>query len=182
MSCRDTDAVATEPAERPAAGLRGLTKLLGSSVLGKVVAAVGSPLLVLLYDAAAFGAFATVAAATSVLNIVLAGRYEQAIPVAATDAEARGLLHLTRRLVVLSAGIVAIFAFVARTPLEGVSPLGRVPLWWAWLPLGLLLSGWATAQSAWATRTSSTDRLSRFQLGQGVGSVGLQALCGLAGG
>jgi len=153
-----------------------------ATAIGQAALVLASPVLARLYTPADFGLLAAFTAAASVLIAVGSLRFDLAIPVAADDEEAAGLLVVAIALAGMTAiGAGTLVALVGGPLAEALRVPGLAPFLWL-VPVALLVGGSGQALAAWATQARAFRRLGRLRATQGLGMAGLQAGFGFAGG
>lgn len=154
---------------------RHLAWLSGGLFVGQILLLAVTPLLSRLYSPADFGAFAVIAALNGIFGLVMAGRYEYAIPLAREENEVGALIALstifTALLALLSCLLVWMFA---KTIAELVGVPQLAPYFWLVPPL-LLATGLGQPLDYWfmsrgRTKLCGVSRAVQFG-GQGVSQV-----------
>jgi O-antigen/teichoic acid export membrane protein len=164
---------------------RRLTLLSGGTFFGQAILMVSSPLLTRLFTPAEFGALAVFTALTSMLIVVMALRYEFAVPVCRDAEDALAVVAVSGIVVTLLSLLVALGVLVGGKPfadqvgLEGFEGLIWLlpPLLWLW-GLSLPLSGWSIRQGSF--RLNAASNLGQFAA-QAMAQLGLGAAGGGAG-
>lgn len=152
--------------------VRATLTLLTGGALAQLAPLLLGPLIARLYTPAAMGVFTQFATVAATLAVAASLRYEQALPLARADGEARALLALALRLVALAV-------------------LLSLPLAWAlhavgWLPLPALLpvaigsAGLLQVLMLWANRAQRFGALAASRLVQYGGAALLQVGLGWA--
>ncbi len=152
--------------------VRATLTLLTGGALAQLAPLLLGPLIARLYTPAAMGVFTQFTTVAATLAVAASLRYEQALPLAQADGEARGLLALALRLVALAV-------------------LLSLPLAWAlhavgWLPLPALLpvaigsAGLLQVLMLWANRAQRFGALAASRLVQYGGAALLQVGLGWA--
>jgi O-antigen/teichoic acid export membrane protein len=153
-----------------------LTLFTGNS-LAQLISLAAAPLLARLYTPQDFGVLALYLSAVALLSIVATGRYELAIVLSETQADARHLLAAA-----LGLSLVFSVALLLAVWLWGhalAARLGQVP-WVAWmLPLSVALTALINSLSCWANRQQQYSPLAVNRVVQSGASAG--ASVGLAG-
>lgn len=161
--------------------MRRMAVLSGGTLLGQLILVASSPLLTRLFDPHAFGLFAIFNSLNAIAGMVMALRYEFAIPLCRTQREAAAMaavcLVTTTALSLLS--IVAVWAFgpwlAART---GTPALAA----WLWLmPPSLFLYGLSLPLDYWSIRDGTIRSNAATRLTQSLGQIAPQLGLGLAG-
>lgn len=161
--------------------MRRLALLSGGTALGQGLLVVGSPLLTRLYSPADFGVLAIFSSLSAILGMVMALRYEFAIPLCDDDAEAADMVGLSAVVTILLTLLLAVavwglapwFALVVDAP-------SLEPLLWL-LPPVMLICGLTLPLNFWSVRQGTFRINSASQLAQSGGQVGSQLALGAAG-
>ena len=153
---------------------RDLLVLTSGSAIGQFVGLIAMPVLTRLYTPAEYGVMGVYMSVLGILAVVAMLRYEAAIPISETDADALNVLALSCSIVVVTslacAGVV-LFAAQPLTTLLRVPTLAPV----AWLlPIGMLGYGLYRAFSLWAVRQQDFQTLASTKVTQGLGLVSTQ--------
>lgn len=160
---------------------RSLVVVGAATAVGQAALVIASPVLARLYTPAEFGVLAAFTAATSVLVAVGSFRFDLAIPVAADDDTAAGLLVVSVAVATAAAIAIGLLVLVAGGPLTAVLGVpGLAPFLWL-IPVAMLLGGTGQALGAWATHARAFTRLGLQRATQGVTQAGLQVGFGFAG-
>ena len=153
--------------------LRASLTLLAGGVLAQALPLLLGPWLTRLYSPQEFGQFHLFAAVAANLAVVACGRYEFALPMASTAAEAHALRRLSLRLLVaaslLCAGIGAAWA----SHQSVAYPLA--------LPLAVASLGLVSLATLWANRAQQFRALATARVLQYGGGALAQVLAGVAG-
>lgn len=161
--------------------LRRVALLSGGTILGHAVTLAVSPILTRLYSPAEFGLFGVFVALCGLPSGIMTLRYEFAIPVCRSDAEA---VRVTAAALLVSLGLACVIALavglVPASWLDRLDTPGLAAALWL-LPLSLLFWGWSLTLSYWSVRrgTFRANALGKVlqMVSQGVAQLG----AGLAG-
>ena len=160
---------------------RRLAWLSGGTLLGQLLLTATMPLLTRLYTPADFGLFAVLGALNGIFGMVMAARYEYAIPLAAKDNEAAALVVLCS-LVALALTLLSmllLWGFGERlAELTGMPEL--VPLLW-FVPPILLLTGLGQPFEYWSIRRGTLRLNSASRVVQLGGQAAGQSVLGFLG-
>lgn len=160
--------------------LKGVLALASGTIGAQFVTVLASPLLTRFYTPEDFGVLAVFVALLGVLSVVSSVRYELAIPMARTAAEALNILALA-----VSINIVCSLAIgLLLLGLHGkIIRLLDVPLLapYLWvLPIGVILVGTYRALTFWAVRENIFSVIAQTKLTQAILGVGTQLAVGVA--
>jgi O-antigen/teichoic acid export membrane protein len=147
---------------------------------GQAIMILASPLLARVYTPDQFGAYGVYVALVSIAAVVVALRYDAALPLPAEDDEAVDLLALSAIVAVVMSLLIGLAVWLAVTQFiaDPSSPLRAL----AWLmPLGLLLTGFQQILTFWATRQEAFRESARSNLLQGATMSATQLALGVLG-
>jgi O-antigen/teichoic acid export membrane protein len=153
---------------------RSVSVLVGGTAGGQVLLVLVAPVLTRLYAPEDFGLLAVYASLLAIIGVVSSLRYELAIPLPESDAEAANIAVLSLLLVVgstfLSALAVLLFS-------EAIAALLGVPqiadyLWL--LSAGILLGGTYTVFNHWCIRTKQFTMIAATTLRQALATIAIQ--------
>lgn len=159
---------------------RGTVVLAGGTAIGQFIVFLSAPVLTRLYQPQDFGVLATYTSLIGILSVVIALKYEVAIPLPRGSRQAANVLALSLLSVFCMAGAVAVAVPIVSTiwPSAGRS-LSDTGIYWL-LPLGLLGAGAYNVLSFWAVRKRDYHQLAKTKLSQATGQVFAQVGLGLA--
>ena len=164
---------------------RRLTLLSGGTFFGQAILMLSSPVLTRLYAPAEFGALAVFSALASMLVVIIALRYEFAVPVCRDSDDALAVVAVSAIVVtglcllLVVAALVAGDALAREVGLAGYEWLIWLlpPMLWVW-GLSLPLSGWSIRQGSF--RLNALSSLGQF-VAQAFSQLGMGAAGGGAG-
>jgi O-antigen/teichoic acid export membrane protein len=158
---------------------RNVAVLASGTAAGQVLTALAYVVLVRLYDPADFGLFAVFGAINMTVVAVASWRYELAIVLARTEAEAINLTALSMLLVVATSLLAgALFAAGGEPLLSLLDAAELAPLIW-FLPLAAIASSGNQVLGNWGNRARGYALLSWSQIWRSAGVAGAQVLAGL---
>lgn len=152
--------------------------LIAVSVSIQFIAFLLLPWVSRLYSPDVLGQFGLILTVSSILSIVVGGRYEQAIVVSQEPREQYALLRLTVVLTCLSQPVLQLLAAVVGYWIEG-SPVGVSWQYLYTVPLLVLALGLLNALSNYAIGCGCFGRLATSRTIQGLGNNGLKVGFGL---
>jgi O-antigen/teichoic acid export membrane protein len=176
------------PVPVPPPWSRALASLLGAGAVAQAVPLLLGPWLARLYTPAEWGVYALVWAVASNVAVVAWARYDMALPLARSDAEAQGLLALCVRigagvmlamLVVLAVLQLMAPAAIADTSISKTWAAGGMG-WWLLPPVVLALAGVQLATMV-ASRDQRFADISAAKVVQHAGGALAQGVAGAAG-
>jgi len=153
--------------------LRASLTLVAGGAVAQVLPLVLGPLLTRLFTPAEFGLYHLFAAVAANVAVVACARYEFALPMAQSDAEADALRVLCLR--ILAAVTLASAIGAAGWWLAGSA------VWVAWLPLAVASAGAVSLATLWATRGQRFSALATARVLQYGGAALAQVAAGWAG-
>ena len=160
---------------------RNVAVLAGGTALGQGLAVLASPLLTRLYTPSGFGVLAAYTSIFSILLVVVALRYELAIPLPEDDETAGHLLALSLAIVSGMSLVVGLAVWLLRDHAARWTNAPALESYLWLLPLGLLGMGFYQALNYWAVRKRAFSRVAQTKLGQSIGMVLTQIGLGLLG-
>lgn len=160
--------------------LRSVGMLVSGAVLAHAITALAMPVLSRLYSPADFSALAVFASILSIIGVAAGLRFDVAVPIPDSDADAVNVLGLS----LLCAGAVAALLAVPVLwmPERVAGWLGQpvlAPLLWM-LPLGVFLVVGYSALQSWFVRRKAFGLIARTRIVQSAASTGTQIGLGLA--
>lgn len=159
---------------------RAVAVLAGGAALGHAITAVSMPVLTRLYTPADFGVLAVFSAVFAVVAVAACLRYEIAIALPASEAEAADLL------IVSTACAAAVSLLLAGVVLAWAQPLSAwlgtpVIAAYLWLlPVCTLLAGMFAGLQGWLVRQRRFATLARTRVAQSAAAAGTQIAVGAA--
>ncbi|WP_170971412.1 MULTISPECIES: lipopolysaccharide biosynthesis protein [Mesorhizobium] len=155
--------------------------LVSASVVAQLVVLAATPLTTRLYGPADFGAFAVFTAIFALVLVVSSFRYELAVPLPRSDANAFGVLSLALCLNCAVALLVAPAVVIWRAPLAQLlnAPELSDILWI--LPIAIIGAGSYRAFRLWAVRRHEFGTIARTRIVQSIAMVVVQIGAGFAG-
>ena len=160
---------------------RGVAVLTGGTVFAQALMILVLPILTRLYTPDEFGVLAVFVAILSIISVVACLRYEIAIPLPESDADAAnlGAVALLSMIGTCILTVFLVIVFDERIVLFVNQPALGSYLWL--LPIAVALTcGYAVFQY-WATRKKAYKRIARTRLEQSVGGISTQLIFGWAG-
>jgi O-antigen/teichoic acid export membrane protein len=152
--------------------IRATLTLLAGGALAQLAPLLLGPFIARLFTPEAMGLYTQFITVAATLAVAASLRYEQALPLAREDSEARALLALSLRLLAL--------AVLASAPLAwALHAAGGLPLP-ALLPLAVLAAGTLQVLTLWATRAQRFGALASSRVAQLGGGAALQLALGWA--
>ncbi|MCV2354543.1 oligosaccharide flippase family protein [Paucibacter sp. B2R-40] len=149
-----------------------VTKLAGAAAFSQLIPMLAAPLLTRWYSAAEIGQWALFAALAANLATVACARYEYAIVLPRSTAEAGLVLQLS---LVVCAGMAALLTAVVIAVLilvEDLGPIQGLGRQLMWLPLAFLLAGLTQALNLWNNRHKAFGVIAQARVvQQGVATV-----------
>jgi O-antigen/teichoic acid export membrane protein len=160
--------------------LRNVAVLASGTAVAQVLTILAYPVLMRLFSPADFGLYALFGAIVMTVTVVAGCRYELAIVIARTEAEAANLLALSLAMALaMSVASGAVFAF-GGDELMGLFGTERLGWLLALLPVSILAFASYGILSFWATRQKYFSRLSTSNVCRSVGVAAAQIALGLA--
>ena len=151
---------------------RGALALSGVTLLAQAVSALLSPLYARLYSASDYGVLGLYTSYLSIFLTVGALCYEQGIPVAADDDEAKDLTVLSVCVVIVAALLSVLLLCFGLVQVGGHEENLIGPYLWL-LPVGVVGGGLFMVVRLWALRKKAIDSIARATIHQTVGFHGV---------
>ena len=160
---------------------RGAATIASATAAAQFLTILAAPIIARLYTPSAYGAYAVAAAVLALIVSVACVRYDLAIPLPSSDAEAASVLALCLA-IVSGISFAVLLALVAAGPVImdalGAESLGA-SVWL--LPVGILGGGAFSGFVGWMVRTRAFREIGASQLTQSGTAVGMQIGLGLLG-
>jgi O-antigen/teichoic acid export membrane protein len=152
--------------------LQATLTLLAGGLLAQLLPLLLGPWLTRLYQPEQFGHYTLFVAVAANFAVLACARYDFALPLARDETEARDLMALCVRVLLLVTWGSALAAVAAVA-------MG-VPTFWLWLPLAVAIAGAAQWLAQWSTRAERFTALSASRVTQYGGAALAQVASGLA--
>jgi O-antigen/teichoic acid export membrane protein len=156
---------------------KSVAKLAGGAAIGQVLTLGASPILARLYAPSDFGTLGVFASITSIATMFAALRYEQAIPLAESDNEAKDVALLSFCVLltfcVISFGFLSYTAWMGHSLIDGLSP-GFMLL----LPLSVFAGSMYRILVNLTIRARDYGPIAATKLYQSIGQVVVQLSAG----
>lgn len=149
--------------------IKSATVLASGTIFGQVVVFTSYPILTRLYSPEDFGVLAVYSSILAILIVIAGFRYQNAIPLPATDASAINLMLLSLIGLVILTVIVSVLTFFLS---DDIAKLTQTPDLnkYAWLfPISIFFGGIYQVFSFWAVRKKEYKVLAHTKLRQGSG-------------
>ena len=171
----------TPASSRPSPfGVDVLTLVTGTTI-AQIITVLASPVITRLYGPETFGILALFTSITSVISVVACMRYELAIMLPESDAEAANVFGLSVIFVFIVSLVSFIPLFLFQQPLlQFLNAPQLGPFFWL-IPLTIFVSGIFLALNYWNTRTKHFHRLSTARVVSSCASTGAQLGMGFLG-
>ena len=150
--------------------IRAVATLLAGGALAQLAPLLLGPLIARLFTPEAFGVFTQFATVAAALGVAASLRYEQALPLAQADTDARALLALSVRLLLLAIALSLPLAWALHA--AGWLPLPAL------LPLAIATMGVLQVLMLWANRAQAFGALAASRVVQYGGAAMLQLAFG----
>jgi O-antigen/teichoic acid export membrane protein len=162
--------------------------MTGTSLAQAIPIAI-SPILTRIYTPNEFGFFAFYIAITSILVVMVTGRYEMAILLPKKDSDAMNLVALSATLSFFVSFIIFIVIMIFNEEIVSLIGVPELSVWLYWVPVSTLLMGIYQSLNYWSNRKSHYKRLAvsrvvqssstgAAQLAGAINSIGITGLVG----
>jgi len=140
-----------------------------------------SPILTRLYEPESFGVLGLFTAATTIVGVVAAWKYELAIVLPKTDEDAVQVFFLASLIVGGMTAVTWVGVTIASDDIAQLTGSATLGQYLVWLPVSVFMVGMYHVLNYWATRRTYYTKLSVSQGIRSLGIVGTQATAGAAG-
>lgn len=161
---------------------RGVGVLVGGTAGAQALMVLAAPLLTRLYSPDDFGLLAVYSGLLAICTVIAGLRYELAIPLPKSNAEAANVVVLSLVAVALTSTVVALAAWVWGSEIAATLEVPRLAEYFWLLPLGVLLIGTYQVFNYWAIRTKEFKAIAQTRITQTLGTLAVQLLGYKAGG
>lgn len=153
---------------------RGVSVLVGGTAGAQLLMVLAAPLLTRLYTPEDFGLLAVYAGLLALFGVVSSLRYEVAIPLPESNAEAANVLVLSLLVVLVMTSISAIMVFIiGEDVVKALNSPGLGKYFWL-LPVGVLFSGIYKVFNYWAVRTKAFGDIAKTRITQTLATLAVQ--------
>lgn len=166
-----------------------LTLMTGTSLAQAIPIAI-SPILTRIYTPNEFGFFAFYMAITSILVVMVTGRYEMAILLPKKDSDAINLVALSVALSFFISFFIFIVIMILNEEIVSLIDVPELSVWLYWVPASTLLMGIYQSLNYWSNRKAHYKRLAVCRVAQSsstgaaqlAGAINSTGITGLVGG
>jgi O-antigen/teichoic acid export membrane protein len=161
--------------------VRSVGLLVGGTAFAHLITVLALPVITRLYSPNDFSTLAVYTSLVSMLAGAACLRFEVAVPIAESDVDAINLLGLAMAVALATSAALAVFVLPYSSSLsELLNQPGFGGYLWL-VPLGIAVTGVASALQAWFARVKEFDSIVKARIGQSAAAVGCQLACGWAG-
>ncbi|HYD60718.1 MAG TPA: lipopolysaccharide biosynthesis protein [Noviherbaspirillum sp.] len=153
---------------------RRVVVLAGGNVLAQAITVAVAPILTRLYSVQDFGLMAVFVTLLSLVSVVGALRYEQAIPMPEDDKEAASLLVLSLLVLIAITGLAAIPLMMWRFEIAALLKTPALSDYMVLVPIGALLAGLYSTLNRWAVRRKAFAPLASTRMSQAFFAAAIQ--------
>ncbi len=158
---------------------RHVAMLTGGTAFGQAIVVLASPIITRLYTPEDMGILATFASLLGIMMVIVALRYELAIPLPEDDTTAANLLWLCFAIILGMVTLITLVLFLQGNKIGiWISAPQVTPYLWL-LPVGLLATGTYHTFTYWAIRKQAFQRIAQTKLTQSIGQVVTQVGMGV---
>lgn len=157
---------------------RGVLFVMSFTLGGQLVGLLCAPILSRLYQPAAFGAFAVVSALVIVVGSASSLRLDAAIPLPASDDEARVTAYLALACSFLTCSILMLVLWMFGPQLASALAFSGEPKWLMSVPIVGLGFAWSMVLTQWMIRFQKYGRVGSRSFLQSATTAGAQTLAG----
>jgi O-antigen/teichoic acid export membrane protein len=148
--------------------------LAGGNIVAQLITVAAAPLLTRMYSAQDFGLMAVFVTLLSLVTVIGALRYEQAIPMPEDDKEAASLLVLSLFVLCGVAGLAAVPLMLWREQIAGLLKTPALVDYMYLVPAGALLAGVYGILNRWALRRKAFTPLASTRMNQAFLTAAIQ--------
>jgi len=159
---------------------RGAATLMTGTAVAQAIPIAISPILTRLFTPADYGVFALYAALVAWLSTAAAGRYEMAVMLPETEADADALVVLSALLAACFSFVLLIIIWFAHDWVAGVLGQPEIAPWLFLLPVSVMLTAVYNALNYWLNRRRNFRRMSANRVLQSGLGGGLQIAFGIS--
>ncbi|QDC25648.1 lipopolysaccharide biosynthesis protein [Georgenia yuyongxinii] len=160
---------------------RHFLTLFSGSAIAQAIPIAASVVLTRLYEPADYGVLALYTSIVSAIATMAAWRYDVAIVLPRSDAEGRGLVRLSSRLVTVTAVVLTLVMLPLAGPIAQWLDAPALQPWLYLAGLNILVLGHIQIYISWLNRRKSYATMSGNRMLQAVGTTGTQLAAGFAG-
>ena len=161
--------------------VRRLSLLSGGFVAGQLLIVASSPILTRLFTPAEFGVYAVFTAITGIFGNVLSFKYELAVPIARSDADAAALLGVSVLAVIGACLVTGPIAWLGRDWLATATEMPELPgILWS-VPITIVLLSVTESVSYWSVYRGTYRLNAAARMVQSAGQSAIQVGLGLLG-
>lgn len=145
---------------------RNVLTLMTGTVIAQAIPIAISPILTRLYSPEEFGLFALYMGLASILNVIVTGRYEQAIMLPAEEEDATNLVALSLTITVIISLVVLLLIFLTSSRIASALEKPEIEAWLFLLPITIFLSGVYQTLNYWNNRKKQYKTLAKNRIYQ----------------
>lgn len=150
--------------------LRNVVTLMTGAGLAQAIPIAISPILTRLYTPEDFGVLALFMAISSIIGVLVTGRYELAIILPKSDRDAFHIVALSLSLSCLVSAVLFFCVVIFNSEITSLFGTAEISNWLYWVPLSTMLMGIYTSLNYWSNRKFNYRRLAISRVVQTVGS------------
>jgi len=161
--------------------VKNVLLLMSGTTLAQVISISAAPLLLRIYDPAAFGIYGAFASITSIFGVISTLEYDQAIMLPRTEKRAANLLALSITSVSTVALLAAVIMWLFGKNIASLLGTPSLVRFLKLVPISILVTGMYETLKIWSTRRKHFRNISASQGFKGVAGNSAQYLAGLEG-
>lgn len=154
--------------------VRRVSVLVGGTAGAQIIMVLAAPVLTRFYSPADFGLLAVFVSLLSLVTVVAALRYEQAIPLPDDDNEAAALLVISLLAASIVTGFSAVPVFFYRSEIARLLNVPALADYLFLVPLGALFAAVYSMLNNWALRMKAFTPIAKTKVSQAVVTVAIQ--------
>lgn len=161
--------------------VRSVGVLVGGTAFAHAITALALPILSRLYSPTDFSTLAVFAGLLSIISVAACLRFDVAVAIPESDADAINVLALALACAALVAGLVALLVlFIPQSLVVRLNQPLLAPYLWL-LPLGVIVAASSSALQNWFIRKKAFGLIARSRIGQSAVGTGTQVGLGFTG-
>lgn len=152
--------------------IRNVVTLITGTALAQAIPVAISPILTRIYTPEDFGTFAMYLSISSILSVIVTGRYELAIVLPKKDSDAINIVALSALITLTISTFVFVVVVFFNKPLTSLLKTPEISKWLYFIPLTIFISGMYQCLYYWNNRNKKYLDLSKSRvISTGTNSV-----------
>lgn len=161
--------------------VRSVSVLVSGAALAHVITAISLPILTRLYSPSDFNTLAAFSSLFAIFVVSASLRFDIAIPLPESDADALNILILALMFALISSVVLLVPIIILPKLIADTLNQPKLEPYLLLLPLGVFLGASYNALQCWFARKKQFGLIAKSRIGQSVASSGVQIGLGLTG-